>query len=301
MPNNDSPLKDSLRVLLADTVDYAGLFPPSQLPMANSVRNYAGYLKNEFAWMLGRFVVPVANLDRFSTEFEKVYEEGETGWRLSAIIGEDAAKDIKKISRFNAKNKARVLIETIEAKADSAEKIKEIAAVVPEDLTIYFEIPSSVILTDLVTAISLTKTRAKIRTGGTTANAFPPVDEIVKFMRVCTAANIPFKATAGLHHPLRCIKPLTYEENAPKGLMNGFLNLFLAAIFLRQNLNHTFVHELMNETDATNFTFTDESISWKNHTVTMREIEIARQKCVISFGSCSFTEPFEDLQDLELL
>lgn len=292
---------DSLRVLLADTVDYAGLFPPSQVSMKTAIENYNQYLKSEHAWMLGRFITPVANLEKFKKEFEAVWKKGDATWKISGIIADEAEKNLGKVKRFNQKNEGRAVIETVEIKVNSPEEIKQIAENLPENLICYFEVPSSIILTELMTAIALTKTRAKIRTGGITQEAFPPIDEIVKFMRVCIAANVPFKATAGLHHPLRCVKPLTYEENAPKGTMNGFLTLFLTAAFLRQNLNHNFVHELMNETDANNFTFTDDGISWKNHTLSVQEIENARKKAAISFGSCSFDEPIDDLQTLDLL
>lgn len=291
---------NSLRALLADTVDYAGLFPPSKVSMDAAVSNYADYLKSEHRWMLGRFVVPVAELDRF-IEAQKSTGSIEEAWRLSAIGGAEALTDLEKITHFNEKNSARAVIETVEIKADSANQIRETARFLPEKLDCYFEIPTSIVLTDLITAIALTKTRAKIRTGGITPDAFPPLDEIVKFIRICTAANIPFKATAGLHHPLRCHKPLTYESDAVKGTMNGFLNLFLVAVFLRQNLNHTLVHELMKDTDANNFEFTDEGVSWKNHTATVSEIEASRKRGIISFGSCSFTEPIEDLQEIGLL
>ena len=69
--------------------------------------------------------------------------------------------------------------------------------------------------------------------GGVTEDAFPKTGQILRFIRTCLAANLPFKATAGLHHPVRCFKPLTYEKNAPEGMMNGFLNVFLAVEFLK--------------------------------------------------------------------
>lgn len=293
-------LSDSLRLLLTETVDYAGLFPPSQVPMAVAVQNFAEYLKSENSWMLGRFIVPAANLDKFYKEAEK-YLDGKDVWRISAIIGDDSKREIGKIKRFNEKNAGRAIIDTIEVKIFSPENINTVLQTLPAGVAVYFEIPSSIVLTDLITAIAISKTRAKIRTGGITPDAFPPVDEIVKFLRVCIAANIPFKATAGLHHPLRCVKPLTYEEGAPKGVMNGFLNLFLTSAFLRQNLNHTFVHDLMHETDEKNFRFEDPGVFWKDHFVSLKEIEIARQRCAISFGSCSFDEPVEDLQQLSLI
>lgn len=298
--SNNPQIKNSVKTLLSKIIDYAGLFPPSKVSMETAVQNYAEYLKSENSWMLGRFITPVNLLDEFSRTAGKVLQK-DNGWRLSAIAGEDFSQDLEEIADFNNENADAAVIDTVEVKAQSSEEVKAIAHKLPKNLTVYIEIPSSIILTDLITAIALSKTRAKIRTGGVTQNAFPPVDEIVKFMRVCIAANIPFKATAGLHHPLRGIKPLTYEEDAARGAMNGFLNLFLTAVFLRQNLNHKFVHELMNDENAENFTFEEDGISWKNHTMTIAEIELTRRKCAVSFGSCSFTEPIEDLKTLNIL
>ena len=59
-------MTQSLDILLAQIVDYAGLFPPADLPMDQAVANYAAYRQDPGAWMLGRFVVPVARLDEFA-------------------------------------------------------------------------------------------------------------------------------------------------------------------------------------------------------------------------------------------
>ena len=288
---------ETLRTLLSEIIDYAGLFPPSQLSMAVAVQNYAEYLKSEHSWMLGRFIVPVANLDKFILEAEK-YFDGINPWRLSVIMGENALGDLEKVNNFNRKNEGKFVIETLEIKADSAEFITQIDKFLPKNLLVYFEIPPTEILTEFMTALAITRNRAKMRTGGITPNAFPSTDAIIQFIRICIAANVPFKATAGLHHPLRCIKPLTYEDDAPKGTMHGFLNLFLSAAFLRQSLNNAFVHKLMNETEAKDFRFEDDKILWQDHSINLTIIKLLRERNAISFGSCSFTEPIEDLQNL---
>lgn len=131
--------------------------------------------------------------------------------------------------------------------------------------------------------------------------AFPPIDELIKFLRICVAANVPFKATAGLHHPLRTVKPVSYEPHALTAPMHGFLNLFLSAAFLRQNLNNTFVHKLMADGDPKNFSFDDEGAEWLDNRVELPLLQLLRERNVISFGSCSFVEPIEDLQQLGLL
>ena len=116
------------------------------------------------------------------------------------------------------------------------------------------------------------------------------------------AANVPFKATAGLHHPLRCVKPLTYEANAPEGTMNGFLNVFLAAAFLQQGCQPRLIHELLKVKRADDFLFDDNGVLWRQeHFLDSLQIENARIRSAISFGSCSFVEPIDDLKEIGIL
>jgi hypothetical protein len=293
-------IKQSLRALLSEIVDYAGLFPPSQLPMKQAVENYAEYLKGEHHWMLGRFVCPVSRLEEFG-EHARKFMDGEPVWRLSALAGERLVEDLRQIEEFNAAHTGQAAIDALEIKAADPEEIYAAKKLLSGNLTIYFEIPLKLRINEFVASVAISRLRAKVRTGGVAQDAFPPVDEIVKFLRVCIAANVPFKATAGLHHPLRCQRPLTYEENAAQGTMHGFLNVFLAAAFLRQNLNAPFINRLTTEREASQFEFDDEGISWQGNRVDLAQIRLMRERNAISFGSCSFLEPIEDLQQLGLL
>jgi hypothetical protein len=133
--------------------------------------------------------------------------------------------------------------------------------------------------------------RAKIRTGGLTEDAFPSPDFVAEFIRACRAAGVAFKATAGLHHPLRCVKPLTYEPNAAVGTMHGFLNVFLAAAMTED------AEAILRETDPKAFTFDDDGANWRGRRVSLGELKAMRE-FAISFGSCSFEEPIQDLKEL---
>jgi hypothetical protein len=292
-------MTDSLKTLLAEIVDYAGLFPPSKLPLDVAVKNYATYVKGEDSWMLGRFVLPIESLDEFS-ELASPHFSKKNPWRLSVLVDSELEIALAKISEFNTANDGKAVIDTLEIKVSDAAEISGANEIVPKQMRVFFEFPLTDILTDFITTLTIAKRGAKIRTGGITQDAFPATDLIIKFMRICVAANIPFKATAGLHHPLRCTKPLTYAEDAPKGLMHGFLNVFLSACYLRKNLNSNFVHQLMNEADSGNFAFSEEGIMWNGHLLSNVEIATMRAKNAISFGSCSFLEPIEDLQSLEI-
>lgn len=298
----DFKLKESVRALLAEIVDYAGLFPPSALPMTEAVKNYADYKTSAYRWMLGRFIVPVARLDEFSECAKDFFSNAGDVWKLSVLAGEDIDETVRLIDNFNKAHAGRAVCDALEVKADKSFTIEKIAAAVPPELTTYFEIPLRADLADLFTTLALRKQRAKIRTGGTTADTFPTAAQIERFMRICLAANVPFKATAGLHHPVRAVKPLTYEKDAPEDVMNGFLNVFLAAGFLKQKYKSGTIHKLLEDDQAENFTFEDDGVSWRGkHFLSVAQLKTLRERNIISFGSCSFDEPIEDLRALGIL
>ncbi|MBK7707630.1 MAG: hypothetical protein IPJ30_18250 [Acidobacteria bacterium] len=295
--------KESVRALLSEIVDYAGLFPPSQVSMPEAVLNYATYRSSNYKWMLGRFVVPVARLDEFrESAGDFISRVTYDPWRLAVLAGEDLYKTIRQIEDFNVKNSPHAVIDTLEVRASTESKIHNTVAELPDFLTAYFEIPTDGRLADLITAIAVHGQRAKIRTGGVTADDFPSIRTIIQFIRICLAANVPFKATAGLHHPLRCFRPLTYEADAPQGTMNGFLNLFLATGYAYAGYQPTILEEILEDEFEESFDFTDEGVAWHgDYYLSTAQIAHIRSKYIGSFGSCSFDEPISDLQEIGLL
>lgn len=296
-------VKESVRALLSDIIDYAGLFPPSQLSMSEAVLNYATYKNSNYNWMLSRFVLPAARLGEF-LESAQDFISRDSGdvWRLAVLAGEDVYDSLRRIEDFNAKNSSRVVGDVLEVRATSESKIENTVNALPPNVTAYFEVPTDERLPDLVAALAIRGQRAKIRTGGVTTDAYPPSKSIIRFIQTCLSANVPFKCTAGLHHPIKCFKPLTYESNAPQGTMNGFLNMFLTTAFARYGFKSSVLEEILEDESAQNFTFDENGVLWRNeHFLNHSQLERVRQSSIISFGSCSFTEPIEDLQDLELL
>ena len=133
---------------------------------------------------------------------------------------------------------------------------------------------------------------AKIRTGGLMPDAIPHLDRIATFIHVCAMQGVPFKATAGLHHPIRCMRPLTYEPDSPRATMHGFINVFMAAAFPHD------AERILAEEDPKAFRFEDDAAWWRDHAVTTEHLAEVRREFAISFGSCSFEEPIADLQEL---
>jgi hypothetical protein len=272
--------------------------------MSEAVLNYATYRNSNYGWMLGRFILPVSRLDEFYESAREFLPKGrESTWRLSVLAGEDLAATIRSMIEFNRKHSERAVCEVLEVKAATVSKIENTVTALPKAIIPYFEIsPASRTFVDLVATLGIKKQRAKIRTGGVTREEFPATRDIIRFVRTCMAANVPFKATAGLHHPIRCFKPLTYAPDAPQGTMHGFLNMLLMTGFARESFRVSLLEEIMEEEFEEVFEFVEGGVSWRSsHLLTLSHLERLRSRGMHSFGSCSFDEPVADLQDLGIL
>ncbi len=304
-------MNPTLREFLTDIVDYAGLFPPAALDMRSAVRNYAAYWQGENSRWLGRFVVPAAKLDEFERAavglLPDIGWEGNNFWRLSALGGADLSSDLKRIAEFNARyaglnsSAGAAIIDAMEIKAEQAAEIETAMAIMPEKLAPYFEIPIANDSTELIKTIAEAGARAKVRTGGVTADAFPSSSDLARFIAACAEEDVPFKATAGLHHPIRSINKLTYEPGSATAMMHGFLNVFLAAAFAQNGMSAEGLESLLEEKSPEAFQFSIGGVKWRGQELVRAHLRNTRSLLAISFGSCSFTEPVEDLQRLHLL
>lgn len=250
MARNVAP---ALGALLDGLIDYAGLFPPASLPLERALANYHHYRMSNCAWMLGRFVIPAAQLQRVPTQFDTAFA---------------------------------VLSDQDHPRADAIESKTIISTSKPTYCEVTLEQ-----LDDLQAAGAF----AKIRTGGITPAAIPSVETVAAFLTACAARRLPFKATAGLHHPLRSRHPLAYEPDAPSAVMHGFVNVFFAAALAWHG--HSDIAPVLAESDPAAFWF-DERAHCLDLSLSTGEIAEARLHFAHSFGSCSFEEPIADLEEL---
>lgn len=298
---NPKPL-ESVKTLLAGAIDYAGLFPPSQLSMEEAVVNYAKYRGSDENWMLGRFVVPVARLDELKEAATQFVEREKGPWRISALAAEDIYDTFRRLTRFNEQNKDGFIVDSLEVKANTVSKIENTVDAMPEGITAFFEVGLGHNFAELLATLAIDRQYAKIRTGGVKPEDFPRSRDIIRFVRTCLAGNVPFKATAGLHHPIRCYRPLTYAEGGPSGTMHGFLNMFLMTGFARESYKADVLEELMEEEFGEVFQFDEQGVTWRGENFLSNwQLERLRRLGIHSFGSCSFEEPVEDLRALGLL
>jgi hypothetical protein len=281
----------ALRALLEEVVDYAGLFPPASLDVVTAARNYLAYRSSDDRWMLGRFVVGVAKLPELRSMLLGMRPKPADPMRVSVVAPDAPAAT----SVLRAVDDAAVRIESVEVRAQSLADIALVGRAAPKTREVYVEVPLDASTPGLLDAIVTAKLRAKIRTGGVTASAFPVADDVVAFIRACLDRNLPFKATAGLHHPLRGSYRLTYDGAGPSGEMYGFLNVFLATAFMRQGLPDRDAAELLVESDPTAITIEDQGIRWRDRVVETDALKATRARAATSFGSCSFREPVDEL------
>jgi len=295
-----------VRALMHHIVDYAGLFPPAKLDMATTVANYATHLNGPHAWMLDRLIVPVARFDEFEAVAGEHLPRGadDEPWHVSALTrpaGDDGlAADLDAIAKFNAKHvetaNGLAVVDAIELRANSVSAIERALDELPDELMPYFELPAGDDPRGMIAALAGVDAAAKIRTGGVTPDLFPSPETVARFIAACGSAEVPFKATAGLHHPVR-------HRDATVGAdAFGFLNVFVAgALAFQRNREADALIDVLTETSAEAFAFGPAALAYGDDRLDANELEDARLVFAVSFGSCSFTEPIEDLQTLGLL
>jgi hypothetical protein len=277
-----------MTTLLASLIDYAGLYPPAGLDMRTAVRNYLAYQRSAHAGALGRFIV---NLDRID-DLRWAAGDDLRKMKLSVLVPTNA--DCDHVSALIGDG---LPIESIETKIQLISEIASLTGKLPSSLEIYFEIGMGSVEPEILGAIAAAGARVKLRMGGVTAEAFPSAAIVARVLRSLARHGLSFKATAGLHHPIRSRHPFTYAPDSPAGWMHGFMNLLCAATLIHSGRDAAEAETLLEEQDPGAFRVTPQAISWRSHVWDAHHLSRTRRK-LISFGSCSFEEPIRDLEAL---
>jgi hypothetical protein len=296
----------ALQTLVSELVDYAGLFPPAALDMADSGREYATYRRSADAWMLGRFVLPVSRLSDWHDAVRHLSVELRAAWhgaRLSGVLSGDFAEEARQIEAFNAAAPFGTTMDVVEGRTPTPDAVLALSAAMPDGVTVYCEVPHRDDPTPQLQAVRDAGARAKIRTGGITPDAFPSPDEIVRFLRACVTLGVPAKATAGLHHPLRGEFRLTYAPDSVRGVMYGYLNVFLTAAALRHGVDDATARRVLTTTSRQALHIADDRIVIAPDdaapvTLPLSALTDLRANGLVAFGSCSFREPVDELAAL---
>jgi hypothetical protein len=305
----------SLKRLLASIVDYAGLFPPAQLSLPEAMHSYDRAHSSPHSWMLDRFVLPATRLPEFVKLLPILTEEmceeipSSQPWSLSVILSKNWLAELEQIHRITKAElhcKDSIRISALEVAPLSPVEIQQGYLDLPAEVDTFFEIPFDADLEPHLNILQQIGAGAKLRTGGITGDAFPDSTQLGQRILSFANARIPFKATAGLHHPLRghsfthaLDKTSTTRVSTT---MHGFLNVAIASAFAYHHaITPNEAAAILEEPSIDPFQFSEAEVRWHHHSLSLREIEHSRSQFFRSFGSCSFQEPINDLYDLRFL
>jgi hypothetical protein len=240
--------------VLERLIDHAALFPPASMSLPEALDEDRQARESQYGWIVDRFVVPAAKLAELPAERPA----------LSVVLS--SLDDVALLG--GAADVEAVELVLPSARPLSADLVAAYSALRPLDVETYFELVFDDGWRDdvpaAIGAVAAIGGRVKLRCGG----AFvPSIEQIGLVVACCRDAGVPFKATAGLHHPMRC------------GEEHGFLNLLAAATAPLDR-----IEEVLAEEDGSAL-----------------ELEEASREVFVSFGSCSWREPVEGLQELGML
>lgn len=294
--------------LLGDSLDFAGRYPPARLSPEATVAEYARLLRKA-PWFAGRLVWPAEDLDRLSDLAEghaptARLPETQGAWAVSAVTraaaSEDFRFDLESIGEFNERHSmeggAAMRIDSLECRVESLADCESVVESTPEDVFPYLEIAWQKDPRGLIAALAGAGAGAKLRTGGLDAASHPSADAVAQFVVACARADVPFKATAGLHRAMR------HQDDSIGCAQHGFMNLFAAAALVQANaIDETRVARLLCVTNPSEIVLSRDGIAWSGQRANQAAIRSARQDLLHSFGSCSWEEPIADLTALRLL
>lgn len=270
-------------------VDHAPLFPPAALPPPEAVADHIAALRSPHRRALARLAWPAATIDQLG-QLVDAADVGpderptpEQPWHLALLLRDTALPPVD--ARFRV-DQVEIVLPADAGVAWAASLA--LRATVP----VWFEVDGSP--PGIEQALrTLTAARdhvgeagqvgAKIRCGG---DSVPTADELAASVVGCRRAQLPFKATAGLHHALA----------GPEH--HGLLCVMLAAAF---RLDEAETAKLLCVDDAAALAFDDTGVTWAGHRLSAADAVRSRQTGFHSVGSCSFDEPIDDLRALEVL
>lgn len=274
----------SLEALLRGAVDYAGLSPPAELSMNGAVEHYARYRAGSYRWMLGKFVVPSSRLNELDNRLASI--NSDDVWPVTVLCS-----GVEEVEGALAATCALVEIRSLEVKLSGPDDVRLLTQARPSGVEFFVE-PRAFLASESVSSwldpLKASNVSLKIRTGGSRAEQIPTSEQLAWVIRECASRRLPLKATAGLHHPI---------GNGS----HGFLNVLMASAVALEGAPAADVEELLDDDEPGAFVFEDTHAVWQQHVIRMESITASRELLFRCFGSCSFEEPVEGLEELGLL
>jgi hypothetical protein len=294
------PVPDAFRFL----VDDAAVFPPGNAPLHEAVHAHRLHRAAEYADLVGPLVLGDHHLAELAsaTAGEGPAEPDPPTPVLVVVAGgagalEPAVRWVRGPKGLALRGLEIALRDS--ATGELAHNAKRIVTAVDQlvasgdlddEVPVYVELPrlyGAAPTPDWLAAldvIAAADQRAKLRTGGVDADAFPSAHELATCIGAALDREVSFKCTAGLHNALRHRDEETGFEH------HGFLNVLVATGASLDGLAVDDVAAVLDETDPARLTDGTDGAGLAG-----------ARRWFRSFGSCSIEEPIADLQRLGLL
>ena len=276
----------SVPPLLRGLFDDAAVFPPGDLPLAEALPAHRAHRAARYAEAVGPFLCGAGRL----AELGRLLDGADEPLPVGAVLpggGTDPAAGLAAVIEATGQTAGPVRLAVVElVAADVRATVAALDGQLPRGVQAYVELPRDSRVEDALDALAGTPYRAKFRTGGLTAEAFPGVYELAGSLMACAERAIPYKCTAGLHHAVRHTDPATGFEH------HGFLNVLLAALAARAG-DRTGTTDALRERSGS-------VLAGAATALTGHQVDMIRHSFT-SFGTCSIAEPLDDLAGLGLL
>lgn len=258
---------DDVTVLFDRFFDDAAIFPPGNAQMEDAVREHVAALDSPIGRHLGPFVCSASRLVGLG-EAMTVLSVDELDLALVApAASAPAAIGIVDVD-------PRLRLRAVEIAGDDS-AVPAVPAgtrlVVERPIQGPFDLPEGALL--------------KLRTGGENSDDFPDEAGLAAALRAALDQGLDVKLTAGLHNAVRHADPETGFEH------HGFLNVILAVHAALSGPGD--LVDVLAEQDAS-------AVAAGVGELDEPARALVRSR-FLSFGTCSITEPMDDLRALDLL
>ncbi|WP_371500670.1 hypothetical protein OG871_28680 [Kitasatospora sp. NBC_00374] len=253
--------------------DDAALFPPGDLPLPEAVPAHEAHRSAWYAEAVGPFLCGAGRLAELRATTTAPL-------RVALVLPGGSSQLAPALADADGLTVVGVEL----ADPDLRAAVATLNEQLPPGVAAAVELPRGEGLEASLDVLAGTPYRAKFRTGGLAAGAFPSEAELAAFLAGCAGRGLPYKCTAGLHHAVRHTDPATGFEH------HGFLNVLLAA---QAGDDAGLAAEVLAERSG-------EVLAKAALDLTDTRIDDVRRRFT-AFGTCSVAEPLADLAALGLL
>ena len=271
--------------LFTGLFDDASMFPPQDEPPSSAVADHLAHRVAWYADMVGPFV---CSAGRLSTINDLAARHGVERLAVAVVVPGGLQALLRTVDASRECQQVRLAgIEVPLGPHSLVDALTHLVPLVSQGIRVYLEIPVHSVTEADVHTLAPSGVRLKLRTGGTSIEAFQSEENLATPIVLCAAERLAFKCTAGLHNAIRQRDRATFFEH------HGFLNIALAARVAAATGSHAATRRMLAEQDP-------RVIARQVGALTAADVRATRA-LFNSFGTCSIDEPIGDLLQLGLV